>query len=200
MNLSHPVVSLIPSLRGYVLEVLAKTTRPLSGREVHRLLARKASHVGVQRVLDDLAAEGLVIRQQAGKTVLNSLNREHILAPLVLDLVGVGQRIPKEVAVIVGEEAGEVEKAILFGSLVEGEADSESDVDLLLVWPDGTPDDTQAEAAHRICERVERLLGNPCRPLHYTAAEYAGLADTAPDLFESIAGASIDLPVGGGWS
>lgn len=193
MNPSHPTVSLISSLTGYVLEVLAKTTRPLSGREVHRLVARDSSHVGVQKVLDELAAQGIVVQHETGRTILNTLNREHILAPIVLELVAVADRIPAEIAHIVGEEAKDVDKAILFGSLARGEADSDSDVDLLLVWPEHIDDGVKDAAGRGVADRVEKLLGNPCRVLHYTIAEYANLEAAAPDLAESIRAAHIDL-------
>jgi len=193
MNLSHPTVSLISSLTGYVLEVLAKTTRPLSGREVHRLVARESSHVGVQRVLDELAAQGLVIQQETGRAILNTLNREHILAPIVIELVALKDRIPAVIAQIVGEEAPDVDRAVLFGSIAAEDADSESDVDLLLVWPDDVDSRVRDAAGHDIGNRIEQLLGNPCRVLHYAAKEYAGLAEAAPDFAESIGAAHIEL-------
>lgn len=181
------------SLTGYVLEVLAKTTRPLSGREVHRLVARESSHVGVQRVLNELAAQGLVIQQETGRTILNTLNRDHILAPMVIELVVVAERIPTALAQIVREEAADLEKAVLFGSIVRGDADSESDVDLLLVWPDDVDDRVRGNSGHDIGNRIEKLLGNPCQVLHYTATEYADLSQVAPHLAESIRVAHAEL-------
>lgn len=81
--------SLISSLAGYFLEVLARTSRPLSGRQVSRLVARESSHVGVQKVLDELASQGIVDHQEYGSTILNTLNRDHSLTCPMRDQVDI---------------------------------------------------------------------------------------------------------------
>lgn len=60
MDLSHPLSTLAPGLEGAVLEVLARSTEPLSGRAVRRRLSREASQSGVQKALDRLYVSGLV--------------------------------------------------------------------------------------------------------------------------------------------
>jgi hypothetical protein len=192
MNLTHPLSSLIPSLAGPVLEVLAHTTRPLTGREVQRLLLRDASQQGVQNVLDDLAAHGLVTQTAAGSSVLNTLNRQHILAPFIIRIADLRDELLADLATIVTEEAPWATKAILFGSLARGDADEESDIDLLLVRDDTTrEEDTPPE--EDISSRVHRLTGNPCRILHYTTGEFAALPDRTPDLHAAISSEGIDL-------
>jgi hypothetical protein len=193
MNLSHPPLSIIPSLTGYVLEVLAETTRPLAGREVQRLLGRKASPQAVQRILDALAVHGVVIQQEAGQAILNSLNREHILYPVIQALGAVRQSVYSELQSIVHDEAPAVHKAVVFGSVLSRTATEHSDVDLLLVWPDGTPEVERDAAGEAIAQRVLTRFGNPCHPLHYAAAEFDQLAEVSPNLAQSIGDAHVDL-------
>jgi len=76
MDVAHPYTAVCPTLDSDVLSVLAGTTRPLTGREVARMLSR-ASHSGVLNVLNRLAEHGLVDRQEAGRAFLFTLNREH---------------------------------------------------------------------------------------------------------------------------
>jgi len=192
VNLTHPLSSLIPSLAGPVLEVLAHTTRPLTGREVQRLLPRDASQQGVQNVLDDLSAHGLVTQMQAGNAVLNSLNRDHILAPFVIRIADLRDELLRDLAAIVAEEAPWAIRAILFGSLARGEADEKSDIDLLLVWGD-TVTEEEASPGEDISSRVQRLTGNPCRILYYTTSGFAALPDRAPDLHAALTTEGIDL-------
>lgn len=192
MNLGHPLSSLIPSLAGPVLEVLAHTTRPLTGREVQRLLRREASQQGVQNVLDDLASHGLVTQMAAGTSVLNTLNRDHILAPHVIRIANLRDELLADLATIVTEEAPWATRAILFGSLARGEANEESDIDLLLVRDDTSQEDA-TPPEEEISARVHRLTGNPCRILHYTTSEFAALPDRAPDLHAAISHEGIDL-------
>lgn len=193
MRLSHPLVSIIPSLTGYVLEVLAGTNRPLSGREVQRLLPRDASHRGTQLVLDSLAEQGVVIQQETGSTILNSLNPDHILSSSIHQLASVRTQIVPSIGAVVQDEAPSLRRALLFGSLARGEADDQSDVDLLLVWPDDTLEATRIESGAAIERRIKSLLGNECRALHYSSTEFDNLDQTAADLAKAVDEDSIDL-------
>ena len=190
MNLGHPLSSLVPTLAGPVLEVLAHTTKPLAGREVMRLLPREASQQGVQNALDELAAHGLVIQTAAGTSVLNTLNREHILATSIIRIVDLRNELLAELSTIIADEAPGASRAILFGSLARGDANEESDVDLVLVWDDAVPEEEREED---IASRVYRLTGNPCRLMHYTTSEFEALPDKAPDLHSALLSEGISL-------
>lgn len=190
MNLGHPLSSLVTTLSGQVLEVLVNTTYPLSGRHVMRLLRRDASQQGVQNALDELAAHGLVERISAGGSILNTLNREHILAPYIIGVVNLRNELIDRIAAIVSEEAPEVRQAILFGSLARGSADEESDIDIALVWPD---EETEESTEENIAVRVDNLTGNACNLLHYNAEEFDTLAERAQELYAAIKSEGIDL-------
>lgn len=190
MNLGHPLSSLVTTLSGQVLEVLANTSYPLSGRHVMRLLRREASQQGVQNALDELASHGLVERVFAGGSILNTLNRDHILAPYIIGIVNLRNELIDRIATIVGEEASEANRAILFGSLARGSADEESDIDIALVWPD---EESQENTNENIAVRVDQLTGNACNLLHYTADEYDSLVERAPELYSAIESKGIDL-------
>ncbi|MEX1005211.1 MAG: nucleotidyltransferase domain-containing protein [Acidimicrobiia bacterium] len=190
MDLGHPLSSLVTNLSGQVLEVLANTSYPLSGRHVMRLLRRKASQQGVQNALDELASHGLVERVFAGGSILNTLNRDHILAPYIIGIVNLRNELIDRIATIVGEEASEANRAILFGSLARGSADEESDIDIALVWPD---EESQENTNENIAVRVDQLTGNACNLLHYTAVEFDDLAERAAELYVAIESEGIDL-------
>lgn len=190
VNLGHPLSSLITTLSGQVLEVLVNTSYPLSGRHVMRLLRRDASQQGVQNALDELAAHGLVERVSAGGSILNTLNRDHILAAYIIGIVNLRNELIDRIATIVFEEAPEVNRAILFGSLARGTADEESDIDIALVWPDEqSPESTE----ENIAVRVDSLTGNACNLIHYTAEEFDTLAERAPELYTALESEGIDL-------
>ena len=192
MDLSHPIRSIVPGLAGPVLEVLAGTTRPLTGREVQRLLSRPASQQGVQDVLDRLAAQGLVDQVTAGNAILNSLNRDHILAGSVTRLAGVRNELRTSLAAIVVDAAPWAVRAILFGSFARGDADDRSDIDLLLVYPDA-PDADDGPAHDAVATRIRRLTGNACNVLVYGIAEFEALPNRAPDLHAALDAEGIDL-------
>lgn len=190
MNLGHPLSSLVTTLSGQVLEVLVNASSPLSGRQVMRLLRRQASQQGVQNALDELAAHGLVDQVSAGGSILNTLNRDHILAPYIIGVVNLRGELINRLVTIVSEEAPEARRAILFGSLARGSADEGSDVDIALVWTD---EEAEEKTEHNIASRVHELTGNSCNLLHYTTDEFDTLPDRAPDLYAAIDSEGIDL-------
>jgi len=87
LDVAHPIRSVVPTLDGPVLEVLARTTRPLSGREVHRL-AGTGSPNGIRLVLARLAEQGLVYAEERAKAVFYTANRDHVAWPAVEILTG----------------------------------------------------------------------------------------------------------------
>jgi predicted nucleotidyltransferase len=190
VNLGHPLSSLVTTLSGQVLEVLVNASSPLSGRQVMRLLRRQASQQGVQNALDELAAHGLVDQVSAGGSILNTLNRDHILAPYIIGVVNLRGELINRLVTIVSEEAPEARRAILFGSLARGSADEGSDVDIALVWTD---EEAEEKTEQNIASRVHELTGNSCNLLHYTTDEFDTLPDRAPDLYAAIDSEGIDL-------
>lgn len=140
MNLNDPITSVIPSLEGRVLQVLARTDMPLSGSRIATFIPR-ASNAGVRVAIARLVAQGLVLSQSAPPAVLYVANRRHVMWPGVEQLMraadGATRALFERVAVIVREELGEVEAAYtsvaLFGSTARGDNRPDSDVDLLLV-------------------------------------------------------------------
>jgi signal transduction histidine kinase len=80
VDVAHPIRSVVSTLDGPVLEVLARTTRSLTGREIHRL-AGTGSPNGVRRALDRLAEQGLVHAEERAKAVFYPGNRDHVAWP-----------------------------------------------------------------------------------------------------------------------
>jgi len=87
MNVSRPYHTVCSNLSGELLVVLAGTTRPLTGREVAKLV-KGGSQTGVNRALHRLVEHGIVNAQEAGRSILYTLNRKHIAAKAVEKLAG----------------------------------------------------------------------------------------------------------------
>lgn len=191
MHFSHPIQTLIPTLAGPVLEVLVHAAKPLSGRTVHRLVHPPASPQGVQNALDELARSGLVIQERVGRAVVNTLNREHILAPLIEQAAGLRDVVLRKVAATVREEAPRAVQAYVFGSVARGEDNSASDVDLLILWPDDV--DADERDVSGIAARVTALTGNVCEPFAMSETEFAQIDRTAPELASQIKADAVSL-------
>jgi DNA-binding transcriptional ArsR family regulator len=134
MNVAEPHTAICPTLDSGVLSVLAGTTRPLTGREVARLMGRN-SHSGVLDVLTRLSEHGLVDRQEAGRALLYTLNRDHLAAPAVSILAGIRGELLDRLRERIGGWELQPLHASLFGSVARRDGDVDSDIDLFIVRP-----------------------------------------------------------------
>lgn len=159
--MSQPYRAVCPSLDGPVLDVLAHTSRPLTGREVARLV-RRGSERGVRLVLQRLVAHGLVNAQEAGPAVLYVLNRDHVAAGIVDALMLLRAELIERIRQDVESWPIRPVHASVFGSAARGDGNIHSDVDLLIVRPDAvTEDDPEwREQLHLLAEKIERWSGN----------------------------------------
>ena len=136
MDLAQPISAVIPTLDGPVLQALTSTPVPVSGRRLWRM-AGVGSEAGVRRCLNRLTEQGLVIATQAGQAWLYVGNRAHVAWPaveLLADLRSTFRtRLTEEVA---GWSVPPVVAGV-FGSAARRDGHPASDVDLLLVHPDG---------------------------------------------------------------
>lgn len=188
MDLSTPYLAVIPAATGGVLSALARTTRPLSGREVARLggVARTTA----ARVLKHLAEHGLVRVQEAGAgaALLYSLNREHLAAEPILALVGLRQ-------LLVDRLRSEVEcwtvaplHASLFGSASRGDGSTSSDVDLFLVRPGtvGAEDERWRAQLDDLAALVLNWTGNHAGVAEVAEQELGRLREERPPIVEEL--------------
>jgi predicted nucleotidyltransferase len=176
MDLSRPYTAICPTLDSEVLAALARTTRPLTGREVARLTGR-SSHGGVLDVLNRLSEHGLVHRQEAGRAFLFTLNRSHLAAGAVDILAGLRTELLKRMRDSIDAWEIAPPHVSLFGSAARSEGDTESDIDLFIVRPRGISEDdprwrTQLED---LAMQIQSWTGN-----------HAGVAEASEDEIERL--------------
>ncbi len=205
MNIAHPIRGLIPTLDAPVLEVLAGTTRLLSGREIHRL-AGTGSHRGVQLVLGRLVEQGIVLAERHRNAVLYAANRQHLAWPALESLVRL--RLALRVRLTEEIKGWHIQPlhASLFGSTARGDGDSTSDIDLLIIRPDDPGRDVEEwdEQVDRLREFVRAWTGNRCQPFDISQerlAEHVAAHDALVDAWLTdgvhLVGASLpDLMAG----
>lgn len=184
MLFGRPFGGVIPGAQGAVLSTLMRTGTPLTGRQVHGLLANELSLWTVQESLKALTALGLVDTQTVGRAGLHSVNEGHYaVAPLrlLLSPLAVLTEVVREVL------DAEVKAAIVFGSVARGEAGSDSDVDLAVIAKAGWDQRT------RLQEHVKTRLGNDCDVVVFTATEFARLASTNEPVVAAILADGVPL-------
>ena len=194
MDLGRPYATVCSTLDGEILVTLGGTTRPLTGRELARLV-RHGSQTGVNKALQRLVDHGIVQRQEAGRAMLYSLNREHLAAPAVEMLSGIRAELIQRLSSAFETWKLRPVHASLFGSAARGDGDTESDIDLFVIRPSTA--ERQEGVWHRQLEdlagKVHRWTGNQAGISEVGEAEVARLRRTKPKVLEALKDDSVTL-------
>lgn len=161
MDYARPVEELIPGVQGRVLGVLSRTEMEMTIRTVANLAGASPQQASV--VVAHLVELGIVIRREAGSSALVRLERENEAARLVLALA----RLDKSAMARLDEAARRIEPVpaslTIFGSFARGEAVASSDLDVLVVRPEGVvaEDHDWIDALGRWEVAARKIVGNP---------------------------------------
>jgi predicted nucleotidyltransferase len=195
MNLSRPYSAVLGgALEGEVLSVLAGTTRPLTGRQIARL-ASHGSDRGVRLALNRLAQQGVVDAVEAPPAVLYSLNRDHLAAPIALEIAGLRTELFRRLRAAIAEWQVPALHASMFGSAARGDGDARSDIDLLVVRPKGVDPEDAAwrDQLSNLSAAVERWTGNHAGMSEVGEEELSQLAIERPPIVEELERDAIAL-------
>lgn len=161
MNLSKPLTSLIPSLEGEVLTILAGAEAAFTGAQVHQLIGLYSDR-GVRKALDALAEQGIVLKKSAGAANLYRLNSDHLLAPAIKTIYAIRTEFFEKLSELINTWELLPETAAIFGSAARADMNNQSDIDLFLHRSDsveiGNPTWRQQLAEMSI--KVEAWTGN----------------------------------------
>jgi predicted nucleotidyltransferase len=177
-----------------VLRVLRGTTRPLTGREVARLV-RSGSQPTVNASLRRLNAEGLVRADEAGNAFLHTLNREHLATPAVELLADIPSELRRRLRdEIAGWEIAPIH-ASLFGSAARGDGDTRSDIDLFVVRPGDVSEDDPGwrHQLNRLSDHVHVWTGNYAALSEISAADVDRLGRERPPVVQELHQDAITL-------
>lgn len=166
MDFSQPFRTLAPTLDGPVLRVLAKSTSPMTRRQVTDLVDR-ASEAGVRKVLNRLAEQGTVIEERIGSNYTYAANREHIMWPAVEIIMDSHNRLEEKIREYVEAWTVQPFSVELFGSVAAGTSTSESDIDVMIYRPHIDDESVVCwdEQVANLSAQVERWTGNVCEIL-----------------------------------
>jgi hypothetical protein len=154
------VQSVIPGAQGRILAVLAESTAYLNLRTIALLAG--TSPAQASRVLPELVRSGLVERREAPPSALFRLVDDNVGSRVVRAL----SRSRETVLAELGSQAETLEPSpvsvIVFGSFARGEAEADSDLDVLFVQPKGMNGDDYrwAAAVEGWRQFAHRLTGN----------------------------------------
>lgn len=182
MNLGSPVLDIAAGVRGTLLQALTRLEQPVTRRRLAAIAGVAPGHASA--VIEDLIDCGVVRETVAGRSSMVTLNRSHLAAAPLLAIAGLREEL-------IGRLRSELEGwpllrgAWLFGSVARGDAERNSDIDVLLI-----ADDIDSPVFH---ERVSRLhsavgewTGNELQLVEHTPASWRSLAGRRNPLVANI--------------
>lgn len=162
MNFGEPFGGLMPGARGAVLAVLLRTGAPLTGRRVHALIADRHSLGAVQQALRELERLGLITTEIIGRAGVHRINEGHAALASLRSLASPIAMLTR----VVQKAVSDVDAVIAFGSVARGDAHADSDIDLVVLAPEGWTGRADLQ------QRVQDGLGNDCDVLHLTREHF----------------------------
>lgn len=175
VDFRHSVEALIPGVQGRVLGVLARAGTDLTMRRVADLAGVSPQQASV--VIGKLVELGVVERRDVPPASLVRLAAENLAAQAVLSLADLRQAALERL----GELALDIRPApvslMVFGSFARGEADAESDLDVLAVRRRGLArdDDEWTDSLWSWTAAATRAVGNPVNVMEAAEEEISGL-------------------------
>ena len=182
MDLGSPVLDIAPAVRGALLQALARLERPVTRRQL--AAAAGVAPGNASSVIEELIQAGLVFETVAGRSSMVALNRSHLAAGPVLALASLrGELVRRMRKRLSGWP--DLLGAWLFGSVARGDADSDSDIDLLIV-----ADDLHSTELHdrlaKLHADVRSWTGNDLQLVEYSPASWRKLVRAKNPLVEQI--------------
>lgn len=147
------------------------------------------------RVLPRLVALGVVERRDVPPSSLYRLVRENLMAQAIVDLVNVADRAIERLRVLSDGIRPAPASLVLFGSFARGEADVESDIDVLVVRRAEVDEDDErwSDALATWLADARRAVGNPVHHLEIASTEVAAKLRRRKPLWREIARDGIVL-------
>ena len=182
MDLGSPVLDVAPAVRGALLQALARLEQPVTRRRLAAVAGVAPGNASA--VIEELIQAGLVSETIAGRSAMVVLNRDHLAAGPVLALAGLRgeliQRLRERLSAW-----PELNGAWLFGSVARGDANSDSDVDLLIVADDLRSSDLH-ERLSRLQADVRSWTGNDLQLVEHSPSSWRKLVRAKNPLVEQI--------------
>ena len=182
MDLGAPVLDVAPAVRGALLQALARLEQPVTRRQL--AAAAGVAPGNASAVIEELVRAGLVSETAAGRASMVALNRTHLAAGPVLALAGLRGELIRRLRERLSAWPDLV-GAWLFGSVARGDADSDSDVDLLIVADDLESRDLHERLAQLHAD-VRSWTGNDLQLVEHSTASWRKLVRAKNPLVQQI--------------
>jgi len=159
MNLEDPSDVALAQVPARILTVLDQTHTSMSIRQIARTSGTSLARA--QYWLNHWAERGVVDQQVAGRAVMCSLNRQHLMTESLVTLARANLAMRDRIADEVRAWGLVPVSVTAFGSFARGDGGTESDIDLLVIHVNDASSERWQDQLTEAAERLQRILGNP---------------------------------------
>jgi predicted nucleotidyltransferase len=170
VDLAHPLAVVTPSLDGDILAALALVDVAFTPGQLHRMLAQH-SEDGIRRALRRLAGQGIVSGERAGNAYLYRLSGAHLATEPIRALARMRQTLLDRLEMRLETWVPAPVYGAMFGSAARGGMRTDSDIDLLLVRPDGCNRERWDDSVAQLSADVTAWTGNDTQVLEFSESE-----------------------------
>lgn len=124
-----------------ILEALLRGGPPMTGRALARIAG--LSQTTAQRALTRLREAGLIVGEPAPPALIYRPNLDHLAMPALLGLLGLEEQLRARLVERVAGWERQPESVVVYGSVVRGQVTAASDIDVIVVRPDGLEPDEE---------------------------------------------------------
>ncbi|RLP76396.1 nucleotidyltransferase domain-containing protein [Mycetocola tolaasinivorans] len=189
MRLQNPFAAMSTTgLDSQVLTVLCRSDQFLTVDQIHRLLPEDGSAPGVRKSVVRLTNQGVVAERSVGRNLAFAFNREHLLADAILQIADARNTLIARLQRVIATWEVQPLTVKIFGSAARQQMRDDSDIDVLMVFPDGISEDALDDAVGELSAKLHVWTGNDVRPLLYRASEVRSAS-----IFDSILAEGIDV-------
>lgn len=172
MDLESPLRTIASPVEAETLRVLAGSDTEFSASQVHRLVETGSAY-GIRKALARLTDSGLALAESHGSSTFWRGNRDHVLWPAIQVAVDARREVLDRLRRQFAESTERA--AYLYGSFARRSATPDSDIDILVVYPDDTAQDDIVDFAHHLSDHILAWTGNEGQIFNVTRS---GLRDS----------------------
>lgn len=173
MQTQYPLATITTSVEGDLLAILSQVDAGFTTGQLRRMLDEQSakSLPVIRAALERLTAQGVVTKHTESTAPIYRFNHDHLAAQHITALARLRALLLDRLAQTVAKWAVRPVYGALFGSAAIGRMRTDSDMDLLLIQPDGSDDEAWEAQVAELEAAVRRWTGNPCNVLSFAEAE-----------------------------
>jgi predicted nucleotidyltransferase len=165
MDYVRPVEAVIPGATGRLLAALARIEAELPVSTVANIAG--VGRTRASGIIAELSALGVVERREIGRTVLVSLARQSAAGELIDRLAHLDSEVIARLRSLAAKIEPAPETLLVFGSFARGEADADSDLEVLAVRSPTANPERWAASLSGFAEEARAFAGSPVQLLDY---------------------------------